>query len=178
MDCNEFQRQFQRSLDRRDASPNREMQSHANQCASCQHQVQLWQSIETSLASKTYQEPQTNQSKSIKGRSIVAVAVAASLAIAFATQRTTDPIAESQSPDSQSLTSIDSQTNASKTDLATSITGPQLDPSIWWNDIRDRDWVGRTLPTVRIVSDGVAPLGRSIQRAATLLTTAPREQTS
>lgn len=173
MDCNEFQRQFQRSLDRRDASPNREMESHANRCASCQHQVQLWQSIEASLASKTYQEPQTNHSKSIKSRSIVAVAVAACLAITFAVQRTTDPITESQS-----LTSVGSQSVLTQSDLTASIAGPQLDPRIWWNDIRDRDWVSHTLPTVRIVSDGVAPLGRSIQRAATLLTTAPREQTS
>jgi hypothetical protein len=44
--------------------------------------------------------------------------------------------------------------------------------------VQRRDWVGNTMPTVRTVQEGVAPLGRTLMRAVTILTLGAREQTS
>jgi hypothetical protein len=192
MKCDEFQQQFQRFLDRRDRLPNRQMREHADLCASCRYQLQLWQRIETSLASESPHDQtpinidspvkasrssrRVRQRPTIRGGSLVAAATAACLTVIIAMHRTSDP-----NMDTPRLTSMDT----SQTELGTiePSIGLHRDPFLWWNELRDRewnsgDWVSRTLPTVRIVSDGVAPLGRSIQRAATLLTTATREQTS
>jgi hypothetical protein len=58
----------------------------------------------------------------------------------------------------------------------------------WWKGIQgsewvDRDWiqqnwVNRTMPTVRSMQEGVAPLGRTLMRAVTILTLGGRDQTS
>jgi hypothetical protein len=53
-----------------------------------------------------------------------------------------------------------------------------VDPVGWWRDVQDRDWVSQTMPTVRSMQEGVAPLGRTLMRAMTILTTGGRDQTS
>ena len=57
-------------------------------------------------------------------------------------------------------------------------TGTDLDPASWWRSVQDRDWVGQTMPAVRSVREGVAPLGRSLMRAVTILAIGGRDQTS
>lgn len=54
----------------------------------------------------------------------------------------------------------------------------EVDPTLWWRRVQDRDWVGQTMPTVRSLREGVAPLGRSLMRAVTILTIGGRDQTS
>ena len=178
MNCNEFQQQFQRWIDQRQTVPDQSIQEHAGQCEACRRQLRLWQAIQPSL---TQHDDSTNlvshptARKSMRSNAIVALAVTACLVIAIVKPRTSGPFV-----DSQSLTSIRpplAEMPSAEVNLSV-VSDSQLRPGDWWDDIRDRDWVSRTMPTVRIVRDGVAPLGRSIQRAATLLTTAPREQTS
>lgn len=57
------------------------------------------------------------------------------------------------------------------------VTG-ELDPAGWWRSVQDRDWVGQTMPAVQSVKQGVAPIGRSLLRAVTILTTSGHDQTS
>jgi hypothetical protein len=45
----------------------------------------------------------------------------------------------------------------------------ETDPTDWWNSVQDRDWLGQTMPTVNSVREGVAPIGRSLLRAVTIL---------
>jgi hypothetical protein len=54
----------------------------------------------------------------------------------------------------------------------------ELDPALWWRSVQDRDWVGQTMPAVQSVKDGVAPIGRSLIRAVTILTMGGHNQTS
>ena len=48
----------------------------------------------------------------------------------------------------------------------------------WWNDVQPASWVNQTMPTVRSVKQGVAPIGRTIVRAMTLLTVGGGNPTS
>jgi hypothetical protein len=57
------------------------------------------------------------------------------------------------------------------------VTG-ELDPAGWWRSVQDRDWVSQTMPAVQSVKQGVAPIGRSLMRAVTILTTGGYDQTS
>jgi hypothetical protein len=162
MNCEEFQQRFQEWLDRRKNATDHAMRQHAKECDSCRQQWLLWRLIESSVAEKTH----TGRSKDSRfaGRALVVAAIAASLLFAILTV---------QPGNSPSFDSLTADHQSSTPDLLV-----ELDPNLWWDDLRQRDWVGQTMPTVRTVRDGVAPLGRSIQRAATLLATAPREQTS
>ena len=47
----------------------------------------------------------------------------------------------------------------------------RTDPAAWFQDVQQRDWLGQTMPTVESFRDGVAPIGRSLLRAVTILTT-------
>lgn len=55
--------------------------------------------------------------------------------------------------------------------LADRLEIADLDPALWWHDVRNRDWVGQTMPAIESVQQGVAPLGRTLMRAVTILTT-------
>lgn len=55
-------------------------------------------------------------------------------------------------------------------DMSTNVN-IDLDPAIWWQGVRNRDWVGHTMPAIESVQRGVAPLGRTLIRAVTILTT-------
>ncbi|NND96064.1 MAG: hypothetical protein HKN47_01905 [Pirellulaceae bacterium] len=55
---------------------------------------------------------------------------------------------------------------------------PDMDPSLWWRRIQSRDWIAQTMPAMQSVRDGVAPLGRSLVNAVTILAIGPRERTS
>jgi hypothetical protein len=63
-------------------------------------------------------------------------------------------------------------------DPAVLVQTGELDPALWWQSVQNRDWVGQTMPAVQSVRDGVAPIGRSLMRAVTILTTGGGEQTS
>jgi hypothetical protein len=53
-----------------------------------------------------------------------------------------------------------------------------LDALEWWASVRERDWMAETMPVVRSVQRGVAPLGRSLLQAVTVLTVGDPGQTS
>ena len=55
---------------------------------------------------------------------------------------------------------------------------PSLDALEWWASVRERDWMAETMPAVRSVQQGVAPLGRSLLQAVTVLTVGDPGQTS
>ena len=67
---------------------------------------------------------------------------------------------------------------ASASSAALVQTPGELDPVLWWQSVQDRDWVQETMPTVRSVRQGVAPLGRTLVRAVTILTIGGEGQTS
>ncbi|MDC0288799.1 hypothetical protein OAL01_05050 [Rubripirellula sp.] len=80
------------------------------------------------------------------------------------------------SPTKSNSKPILSDVSASSGTLAQA-TG-ELDPVVWWRSVQDRDWVEETMPTVRSVRQGVAPLGRTLVRAVTILTIGGEGRTS
>ena len=98
----------------------------------------------------------------------VVVGLAAGFLIAFTGFPTPDEAAQP--------TMVETPTSPSSSLLAQTV--PELDPAGWWRSVQDRDWVGQTMPTVQSVKEGVAPLGRTLMRAVTILTIGGQDQTS
>lgn len=173
MNCAHFQQRMHLRLDRRlNLGNDSELVRHANRCANCGKQLETWQSIESVIGPAvvgTAVSPAASRTAGVAGRSpYPALAVAALLLFAcgFAGAKlieVADQVAVSES------------TNASSgpTDIQVS-----LDAIEWWATVRDRDWLAQTMPAVRSVQQGVAPLGRSLIQAVTILTVGDPGQTS
>jgi hypothetical protein len=159
-------------LDRRlnlDGDP--ELVRHAKACDDCNKQLETWQSIESVIVPAVDSPTNTHLEPVARGSLYPALAVAALLLIVFG-------VTESNSydvPDQVALTEMTESTGDS--------SGPadiqaNLDALEWWASVRDRDWLAQTMPAVRSVQQGVAPLGRSLIQAVTILTVGDPGQTS
>tara|TARA_R110002049_G_scaffold2750_8_gene22159 strand:- start:78294 stop:78959 length:666 start_codon:yes stop_codon:yes gene_type:complete len=91
-------------------------------------------------------------------------------------------LSDSSSPLDSSSPSSSMTAAASTVTIATSANDSSIhstvDAAQWWQDVQQRDWVAQTMPTVRSVREGVAPLGRSILQAVSILTIGSGERTS
>ncbi|GAA5506677.1 hypothetical protein [Novipirellula caenicola] len=56
--------------------------------------------------------------------------------------------------------------------------GMRGNPVAWFHSVQPQNWLGQTMPTVESFREGVAPIGRSLLRAVTILTTAGKDQPS
>jgi hypothetical protein len=191
MNCNDFQRQFHHQLDQRDRSFDDAMQQHMRGCDHCRGQIQLWDLIEHSVQSPSPANlfcgpslasswPQTlGQFARGCAKPVAAMAVAASLLwmiFGISDDSTLPVVSKTQEVRPADLIVSESNIPSGPAGWQSgATTQPAIHPALLWNDLRQRDWLGETMPTVHYVRDGVAPLGRSIKRAATLLTTAPEQ---
>ena len=150
MSCQDFSDRLQRLLDRR-RPPERDQRliRHANGCQECRRKLIAWQQI----AAVVQSDPET-----VRGGwrwAVPALAAAIVLAVLFNRGLDREPEGADRVA---SLETVE-------------VDSPQtLDPAGWWRDVQSRDWVAETMPTVQRVSDSVAPLGRSLMQAVTLLT--------
>ena len=169
MNCDEFLQRLHQRLDhRKSIDDDHELCQHASRCESCGAQLAAWRQI-ASVIPRTAPAPTPGtggRSRIGKAVSVIAGLAAAILLVVIFAPRgwQSDPpvAAKSDSP----------------TETALASSGSQLDPTIWWQSVQDRDWVGQTMPTVKSVQEGVAPIGRSLMRAVTILTIGGRDQTS
>ena len=167
MNCDHFQQRMQRRLDRRlNLSADPELARHAKSCGPCQDKMNTWQSI--AFVIEGVDRFGAADCESVARRSMYPSLVVAALlliAVGFAGSKlltATDQVVLTES------------TNASSTgDVHTS-----LDALEWWASVRDRDWLAQAMPAVRSVQQGVAPLGRSLLQAVTVLTVGDPGQAS
>ncbi len=191
--CEQFERALHDRLDRQQSVDDcEELFSHATRCARCQMILSTWCHIDASLSqpasvggatpsSRATFTPHATWSDSAsdsRGSSTRGgwMAIAAIL-VASLTGMTlySDPFGVSQTGETVA------QFRANQSSSPPLIDGlvSNVDAVAWWQEMQDRDWVAQTMPTVRSVREGVAPLGRSLRRAVTILTTgAGSEQTS
>lgn len=180
MNCIDFQQRFHRQLDRRDRSIDVAMQQHMRCCDRCRGQVQLWGMIEQTVQAPAASEPKA-WTRFVAGSLKPAFALAVAASVLLMATRDFEAPVQSLVADQDRASVIDESFTkglepAGLVDWQAALaTQPAIVPELLWNDLRRRDWLAETMPTVHYVRDGVAPLGRSIKRAATLLTTAPEQ---
>ena len=173
MDCNEFvQRMHQRLDNRWSLEADDELRRHAQRCEHCRSQLDAWHRVSSVMPPEQRVE-RSDPSGNDYSHSLLAVV---GLAAAILWMVSVIPYVENPiNPrvNSDAIRSMDHD----PTVLAQTATG-QLDPAHWWRSVQNRDWVGQTMPAVRSVQEGVAPIGRSLRRAVTIITIGGREQTS
>ena len=168
MNCEHFQRRMQTRLDNRwSLDEDSQMMEHSERCVDCLAQLNAWRSIELAIGLPVASKAAAESSAS-RVKVWTAAAVAASALIAFSfvggdRSEVVEPLAFANT--------THSQTEA--VDFQTTVQAVQ-----WWETIRQRNWMAQTMPTVRSVQSGVAPLGRSLIQAVTILTVGDPNQTS
>ncbi len=185
MDCQTFSQRLHHRLDRRESlGGDPDMQRHAEGCSACRDQLRTWLRIEEALpaqcevdgparmdpARKDMERPHAAPSPlrrpGLAGRSSSwAAGLAAALLIGVLLRGDSDVpppgdvrvVVDSAGGDPVAAESIDRRFTAG------------ADPSPWIRDLTERKWIDETMPAMRSVRDGVAPLGRSLLQAVTIL---------
>jgi hypothetical protein len=153
MNCDDFFELMNERLDARlPINEDVMLCRHAKSCDSCRAQMDAWNQIATVMPREATSVPVSLPKWSMSA--IAAVAVALLLAFSIDWHSTDQKI------------SVD-QLGAEGSAFA---KAGELDPMGWLQQLQQRDWVGDTMPTVESVQRGVAPLGRTLMRAATMLT--------
>ena len=174
MQCDDFLQKMHECLDQRiPLGVDPDMAKHAGKCDDCSSQVQIWMKIAPLLTSDFAQDndaravaPNVFAKRKYTLISVFSAAMAAVFLFAVVGFLPTKPANQP----------IIAGASVSSTALAQ--TPGELDPVLWWQSVQDRDWVQETMPTVRSVRQGVAPLGRTLVRAVTILTIGGEGQTS
>lgn len=173
MNCEHFQQRMQSRLDDRSAlDDDPQMIEHSLECVDCYAQLNVWRSIELAIGSpvvdQTSIQPSTNRNRA---GIMAAVAASALIALSFVGRDRSEVVAPLVLAPLVSANTTQPRTE--EIDLVTTLQAIQ-----WWETVRKTDWIGRTIPAVRSVQDGVAPLGLSLIQAVTILTMGDPSKTS
>jgi len=181
MNCQQFTDALNECLDRR-VSPgcDRRLQRHAEHCGVCRDQLETWGRIETALAPR-------NPSPAVlaadrcqrggrgswpdargrrRGREFHITFAAASLAAVLVITLAWPDGAPRAEPPAAGPRSLAAASAGADRPLR---AGPALVAEQWWQRLGGQEWVDRTVPAMRSVRDGVAPLGRSFIQAVAIL---------
>ncbi len=178
MNCTEFESRLQQRLDQRlplESDPF--LQQHADRCDACRGQLETWRKID-SVVTPSSQSGTPETDKRRRTAALSALAATILLALVWQVARpSSDP------RESQRLVSNDPKPVAVAQPNRPTSAGPaeQLyakDPAGWWRGVQSQDWVAQTMPAVRSLREGVAPLRRSLIQAVTILTIGGGDQHS
>ena len=175
MNCDDFNDWLQEQLDQRhNFVVSKSAGKHLRQCPVCRQQLDAWQQIASILPAEhvlqTIDASQFQQRRLHYGWVAAASAAAICLMI-FGASLLLSNVGENKT---RSLAKIEINRTSEYNDLSSA----SIDASRWWDTVRQRDWIGQTMPTVKSMRDGVAPLGRSLVQAVSLLTYSGGDQTS
>lgn len=156
--CEEFRERLNQAIDQRlDPAGDRQVRRHAARCDSCACELNAWTQIQ-SLYPEHADWDGGNERKRISWSILAFVAAA----IGFAAVGTYFSVQE-RPGELVSLPSAESR---------------PLPVQEWFNEVQRQSWIDQTMPVVRNVGKGVAPLGRSLQQAVSILTPGGRDTTS
>lgn len=208
MNCQEFEQQLQARLDeRQNPASDPELAWHAEICGGCQESLDTWMKVaslmppcpaqtqpparEPALREPALREPDLRDpalrelalrerargglSGQSKVRFLVSGGLAAAVLLFFLVPEV--PERSLPVPSVASATQADTETS---TVLPNAFTYSVVDDDLvaWWERVDGQEWVNQTMPTFRSMREGVAPLGRTLVRAVTILTIGSRDQTS
>ena len=184
MNCHDFGLRLHECLDERiSVDGDRELQRHADGCDSCRAELDAWQQIASIMPTPPVDQHTSSTVNHTANRTLVAptgmtaAGLAAALLIAFTWfHREPDTVAELVSQSNAPELLDDSPVTHERQDQHDQ--DGELNPAAWWQDVRNHDWMGKTMPAVESVRDGVAPLGRSLIRAVSLLAVGGGNRTS
>ncbi|TWU41527.1 hypothetical protein Q31b_29760 [Novipirellula aureliae] len=208
MNCDDFLERLQDQIDRRQPiDQDRPLLNHAAHCDLCRGQLFAWQQINqimptaTKPATMSATNPAIEKPTPLIGRLAMSAAmIAAAVMFAFSVMTSSsEPSASNRGfrtfpkPTALAAGSVENHSAEPAARVAGSVTGhfnrleaadvlatrdPAIDASQWIRSVRERQWIDETMPTVHSLRDGVAPLGRSLIRAVTILTTSSAERPS
>lgn len=200
MNCDDFNDWLHSRLDSRTIlAISHDAKTHLEQCNLCRGQLDAWKQISSILPTddfaKAIDPVSTTQISHRRNRSRTAtwalvgaaVFIGCTLTIAQTIRRANTVVVVDVSVNQDSKSSVFGETSADATPVArdnnivvhsAELTTPTIDPSSWWQEVQGTDWIGNSMPTMQSMRDGVAPLGRSLVQAVTLLTRFGGGQTS
>lgn len=167
MNCSDFDQRMQMRLDHRlDLAGDPDVVRHVKSCDRCRQRMETWQAIAAVM------EPVGHAvaaDPKLLGRRLPLTTFAAAALLLMVVG-----VAGSKFLTVADQVAVTETTNTS----STNDVQPSLDALEWWASVRERDWMAETMPAVRSVQRGVAPLGRSLLQAVTVLTVGDPGQTS
>ena len=197
MRCDQFQQRLDWLLDqRRNVRQDDSLCRHSEKCDVCRERLEIWDQIDVfvspdPLAVSRLEEsrPVSRQTKSrVKMRlmqSALAVGAAILLFVSLNPLRQ-NPLGPVGQPESQKIAStleIPPEPEALRELSRIESESPDQNPPVtvepagqlvwqssrWWTAVSDDQWVSQTIPAVTSVRLGVAPIGRSMKRALSIL---------
>lgn len=183
MDCEQFEDALHEMLDERSQPELSESAlKHMSQCTECRSSYRGWQVIERAFEHEV--KPAVSESRPSLRAPLAMAAVGLLLVVTVAARQhvqsnrhvaageQTNAAFKSLSHLNAPETRVTVQTgvveSASQTGLSVVTAPAQI-----WIDLSSDSWVQQTMPAMRSVREGMAPIGRSIRFAVTLLTTSP-----
>lgn len=165
MNCQDFASRMQRRLDDRlPLESDRQLRRHAQHCQICRAEFDAWQQIASVM-------PLSAAISKNRFRPLAWSGLAAGALLAVAMSWSSLP-GNSWRPNRVGFGEAVVQSD----DFSRADVGGTVDPALWWRDVQQRNWVSQTMPAVRRVREGVAPLGRSLLQAVTILTVGGRDR--
>ena len=175
-----------------------QLRGHARLCQRCDIQLQTWLRIgeviqparcdspaASSIATHRarLRAPQRLLEAGLGKRPALVSLLAAAAALLFtwlapANNQNKLPLAQHQAATGDSGSHAEPASQSRSTDPLGLTVLTEPDPSHWWREVQTQQWVDETMPAVHSVRAGVAPLGRSLMRAVTILTIGGNDQTS
>lgn len=181
MNCQQFSRRMQRLIDaRRQPETDRRLTKHMRGCPGCRERLETWQQIAGLMPAAV---PNRIRRQGRETWQLAASALAGLILVAVlwrSIDRRADvsldplpsrPIAESTNTRTDGFQSGTIQSG-------TLLAATDIDPVGIWYRVQDQDWMERTIPAVRNVRESVAPLGRSLRQALTMLTIGRGDRTT
>ncbi len=177
MNCHEFNERLQRRLDDRvRPETDRELVRHTEQCDGCRGQLSAWGRV-SSLMTTSPKPVHPLPTSRWPNRQVGWAASGLVAAVILMIVATIDFKEASPTPHGQ-VEAIAQAEPIDGRERVLAATAMDVDPAQWWQQVQGHDWVSQTMPTVRSMQDGVAPLGRTLMRAMTILTTGGSDPTS
>ena len=196
MNCQQVQAKFHQRLDERQSiQSDHQIIDHAKKCKICHERIALWLRIEESLLSDKTDSNQTpilqvpvkeqslttqTENEEGRGRRVrfasmsLCLATVATIALALVFVNNNNVIDESSVRSDLAVQSRAVHLEREQQD--SSLSDPTKN---WFGDAHTQHGLlAETMPTIRSLRDGVAPIGRNLLRAVTLLTTCSSEKTS
>ena len=194
MNCDEFLARMHDHIDcRLPLDEDAKLRSHAKRCTSCQEKWNAWRRIASTLTgpnNRTASPPQTDvpnrrvpntlpikPSRTLIGFGLAVAASVMLMVLSWSFGGLNNDQVGSSAITTTAMT-VQNQGPDGSPSFAFLSRDPAISPDRWWEEVQQRDWLAQTMPTVRSVRDGVAPLGRSILQAVSILTIGSGERPS
>ena len=199
MRCDQFQQRLDWLLDQRqDVRQDGSLCRHSEKCDVCRERLEIWDQIDVFVSPDPVAVPRLEESPPVsrqtKSRvkmrlmqSALAVGAAILLFVSLnplpqnpLPQNRLGPVGRPESqkvsstveipPESEELSRIESESPDQNPPVTMEPAGQLVwQSSRWWTAMSDDQWVSQTLPAVTSVRLGVAPIGRSMKRALSIL---------